>query len=138
MHLTTLTHWAILWDAGFLYFCPKSIEIFAPVVSLIFMSKWIKFVGHYLRYPVDVLLIPVSILFGYFHGFLKLYAACTLHIVSWRPTPTPPVHDALVAAICGESFAHIYSMIVMLTGCVIAHRLLGAAGKAPTLMMPIA
>lgn len=138
MHLTTLTHWAVLWDAGLLYFCPKNIEIFAPVVALIFISKWIKFVGHYLRYPVDVLLLPVSILFGYFHGFFKLYAACTLHIVSWRLTPTPHVHDASITVMRGELFAHIYSTVVVLTGCVTAHRLLGAAGKAPTLMMPIA
>ncbi|MCJ1248716.1 hypothetical protein MMC30_005935 [Trapelia coarctata] len=94
VHLTTLTHWAILWDAGLLYFCPKNIEIFAPVVALIFISKWIKFVGHYIRYPVDVLLVPVSILFGYFHGFFKLYAACTLHITAWGSREGADTNDA--------------------------------------------
>lgn len=47
-----------------------------------FISKWIKLLGHYIRYPVDVLLLPVSILFGYFHGIIKVYAVLTLNVVS--------------------------------------------------------
>jgi hypothetical protein len=82
--LTTLTQWALIWDIGLLYFCPKEVEIFGPVVALMFISKWIKFVGHYIRHPVDILFLPVSILFGYFHScFIKTYAACTLHVVSF-------------------------------------------------------
>jgi hypothetical protein len=47
----------------------------------IFTSKWIKLLGHYLRYPADVFLLPVSILFGYFHGAIKMYAVMTLNVV---------------------------------------------------------
>jgi hypothetical protein len=47
----------------------------------IFSSKWIKLLGHYIRYPVDVFLVPVSILFGYFHGAIKMYAVMTLNVV---------------------------------------------------------
>lgn len=47
-----------------------------------FVSKFIKLVGHYIRYPVDVLLLPVSILFGYLHGIIKIYAVLTLNVVS--------------------------------------------------------
>lgn len=47
-----------------------------------FVSKFIKLLGHYIRYPVDVLLLPVSILFGYFHGIIKMYAVLTLNVVS--------------------------------------------------------
>ena len=39
-------------------------------------------IGHYIRYPVDVLLLPISILFGYFHGVIKMYAVMTLNVVS--------------------------------------------------------
>lgn len=46
------------------------------------VSKFIKLLGHYIRYPVDFVLLPVSILFGYFHGLIKLYAAFTLNVVS--------------------------------------------------------
>lgn len=47
-----------------------------------FVSKFIKLMGHYVRYPVDVLLLPISILFGYFHGGIKIYAVLTLNVVS--------------------------------------------------------
>lgn len=47
-----------------------------------FVSKWIKLLGHYIRYPVDVFFLPLSICFGYFHGLLKLYAMFTLDAVS--------------------------------------------------------
>ena len=49
-----------------------------------FISKFIKLMGHYIRYPVDVLLLPVSILFGYFHGIIKIYAVLTLNVVSFN------------------------------------------------------
>ncbi|PTU22216.1 hypothetical protein P175DRAFT_0501071 [Aspergillus ochraceoroseus IBT 24754] len=40
--------------------------------------------GHYIRYPVDMLLLPVSILFGYFHGGIKMYAVLTLSVVCYK------------------------------------------------------
>ena len=46
------------------------------------LTKFIKLIVHYIRYPVDFLLLPVSILFGYFHGLIKLYAICTIKVVS--------------------------------------------------------
>lgn len=45
-------------------------------------SKFIKLVTHFVRYPVDILLWPVSILFGWFHGGIKYYALFTLDEVS--------------------------------------------------------
>lgn len=47
----------------------------------IFISKWIKLLGHYLRYPVDVFLLPISVIFGYLHGAIKMYAVMTLNVV---------------------------------------------------------
>lgn len=48
-----------------------------------FTSKFIKLMGHYIRYPSDFLLLPVSITFGYFHSiFIKVYALLSLNIVS--------------------------------------------------------
>lgn len=37
---------------------------------------------HYERNPKDLLLFPITILFGYFHGLIKIYALCTLSNVS--------------------------------------------------------
>jgi len=51
-------------------------------------SKFIKLVTHFVRYPVDIFLWPVSILFGWFHGGIKYYALATLSEVSL----TPPHH----------------------------------------------
>lgn len=45
-------------------------------------SKFIKLVTHFVRYPIDILLWPVSILFGWFHGLIKYYAFMTLSVVS--------------------------------------------------------
>ena len=47
-----------------------------------FLSKFLKLLGHFIRYPEDFFLLPVSILFGYGHGLIKVYAACTLNVVS--------------------------------------------------------
>lgn len=55
-----------------------------------FVSKFIKLLGHYIRYPADFLLLPVSIFFGYFHGLIKLYAAFTLNVVCvFLPSSSP-------------------------------------------------
>lgn len=45
-------------------------------------SKFIKLVTHFVRYPIDIFLWPVSILFGWFHGLIKYYALMTLSVVS--------------------------------------------------------
>lgn len=46
------------------------------------MSKFLKLLGHYIRHPVDFLLLPVSIIFGYLHGLIKAKAMLTLDVVS--------------------------------------------------------
>ena len=44
-------------------------------------SKFIKLITHFGRYPVDIFLWPVSILFGWLHGLIKVYAMLTLSVV---------------------------------------------------------
>jgi len=72
----------------------------ALLVWMLF-SKFIKLVTHFVRYPVDILLWPVSILFGWFHGIIKVYAMVTLNEVrapfhsnlsSNRSVPRPLKH----------------------------------------------
>ena len=46
------------------------------------MSKFLKLMGHYILYPADFLLLPVSILFGYLHGLIKARAMISLDVVS--------------------------------------------------------
>jgi hypothetical protein len=48
-------------------------------------TKVVKLIGLFVRNPSDVVFLPVSIVFGYFHGLIKLYALCTLKMVSPCP-----------------------------------------------------
>lgn len=57
------------------------------LASWMLLSKVVKLLGHFIRYPIDVVFIPISILFGYTHGFLKLYAMFTLDVVSTSLRP---------------------------------------------------
>jgi hypothetical protein len=54
------------------------------LVGWMIMTKFLKLLGHFFRYPSDFLWLPASIGFGYLHGFIKLYAMCTLNVVSLR------------------------------------------------------
>lgn len=96
MHLTTLTQWALICDCMLVYlYSQGSTEWdsnlrllgFSLLMGWMLMSKFIKLMGHYIRYPGDLLLLPVSISFGYFHSLIiKVYAMLSLNVVS-QPTP---------------------------------------------------
>ncbi|TVY14802.1 hypothetical protein LARI1_G008624 [Lachnellula arida] len=72
LHCSTIT-----WDPShrLLSFC-----IFA--LWLLF-TKVVKLVPHFVLYPANICFIPVTILFGYFHGPIKFYALLTLHLTTW-------------------------------------------------------
>ena len=91
VYLTTLSPPAIVGDAWLIIFCYQGTrlwEVESRTLALqvlllwMFVTKFIKLLGHYIHYPADLVFLPVSILFGYFHGLIKLYAACTLNVVS--------------------------------------------------------
>jgi hypothetical protein len=54
-------------------------------------TKVVKLVGLFRRHPSDVMFLPVSVVFGYFHGLIKLYALATLNMVrppsAWAEAP---------------------------------------------------
>lgn len=50
-------------------------------VWIFLFAKSIKLMGHFIRYPADFFMLPVSIAFGYVHGILKLAGLLTLHEV---------------------------------------------------------
>ena len=98
MHLTTLSHWAFLGDSLILYLYLRLSDDWnrqqwtlglSLLASWMILSKFTKLFGHYIRYPADFLLLPVSITFGYLHGLIKAYALLTLNVVSPAfPTPS--------------------------------------------------
>ncbi|GBF64583.1 hypothetical protein TMEN_7299 [Trichophyton mentagrophytes] len=100
--LTTLSPPALVGDLCLLAFCYKGTEAWDPqqrtwafnaLLLWMFVSKFIKLLGHYIRYPADFLLLPVSIFFGYFHGLIKLYAAFTLNVTTWGTREGADVSD---------------------------------------------
>ncbi|KAL2368120.1 hypothetical protein RJ035_002610 [Blastomyces gilchristii] len=103
VYLTTLSPPAFIGDLALVVFCyygtkewSEESRMFAlqSLVAWMFVSKFIKLLGHYIRYPVDFLLLPVSILFGYFHGLIKLYAAFTLNVTTWGTRDGADASDA--------------------------------------------
>ena len=91
VQLTTLSPPALVGDA-LLWLCllwgiadwpvqQRQVAIWS-LFGWMFFSKFIKLITHFVRYPVDILLWPVSILFGWFHGAIKMYAFATLNEVS--------------------------------------------------------
>lgn len=95
---TTITQWASAYDFTLFYaFYQASAEVGYPLNSLqwwsvvawsIFVGHWlfsksIKLVPHFFRNPQDLRYLPVSILFGYFHNFIKLWGLLTLHETTW-------------------------------------------------------
>lgn len=91
VHLTTLSPPAFVGDGMLVWLLWKAsqgwpekhqqLAIYALLLWM-FLSKFLKNLGHYIRYPADFLLLPVSIIFGWFHGLIKLYAMVTLDVVS--------------------------------------------------------
>jgi hypothetical protein len=94
LHIATFTSLAFLVDPLLLATCwwgtagsGDETRRWALLAQLIFMfgfTKVVKLVGLFLRNPADVKFLPASILFGYFHGLIKLYALATLNMVSTR------------------------------------------------------
>ncbi|KAH9209991.1 nucleotide-diphospho-sugar transferase [Leptodontidium sp. 2 PMI_412] len=91
LHLTMFINFAMV---DFLLFwlcyrstssCEQRVKISLRVAYGIWWltTKNIKLIGLYKRNLGDIWFLPVSILYGYFHSFIKLYAALTLHETGW-------------------------------------------------------
>ncbi|KAL5339268.1 nucleotide-diphospho-sugar transferase [Aspergillus crustosus] len=92
VHMTTLSPPALLGDLGLIFLCHKATVSWDErshtlamsfLAAWMFVSKFIKLLGHYVRFPVDWVFLPVSIIFGYFHGAIKMYAVMTLSATTW-------------------------------------------------------
>ena len=94
LHIATFTSLAFLFDPLLLASCwwatagwkleNRQYAFWAQFVFMFAFTKVVKLVGLFRRHPRDVIFLPVSIVFGYFHGLIKLYALMTLHMVSVR------------------------------------------------------
>jgi hypothetical protein len=98
VHLTTVSPPALLGDMALVYLFDRATMQWDKdtrwvsmwmLIGWMLTTKFIKLLGHYLRYPADIFLLPVSILFGYFHGAIKMYAVLTLNVVSLPSAKLP-------------------------------------------------
>lgn len=88
---TSITAWALPYDLFIFYAwsCAsatwskdtRSALLIGLAIWTFVFSKTVKLWGHFIRYPSDVMFLPVYIFFGYFHGLIKFYGLLTLHAV---------------------------------------------------------
>ncbi|KAI9773379.1 MAG: hypothetical protein M1840_007594 [Geoglossum simile] len=92
LHLATLSPPAAIGDGLLVFLLIMATQNWdaqsqrhALIVLLLWMftSKFVKLLGHFIRYPQDVILLPFSIIFGYLHGLIKVYAFFSLNVTTW-------------------------------------------------------
>lgn len=93
LHFATFTSLAFLVDPLLLASCwwataewepeGRRYAFWSQFVFMFAFTKVVKLVGLFRRNPSDLKYLPVSIIFGYFHGLIKLYALITLNMTSW-------------------------------------------------------
>lgn len=90
LHIATFTSLSFVFDPLIIFLTIKAtapysstIQLWALIAQLAFMSasKVVKLIGLFRRDPRDVMFLPVSIIFGYCHGWIKLYSLFTLRMV---------------------------------------------------------
>lgn len=97
LHLSSLNPPALVNDGLLVYLLYQSVKstpadalIVTPPTAFVIFFLWllftkvVKLLPYFYRYPSDIKLLPVSILFGYFHGFLKAYTLLTVNKTSWN------------------------------------------------------
>ncbi|RQM05194.1 hypothetical protein DH86_00004022 [Scytalidium sp. 3C] len=104
LHIATFTSLSFAFDPAIIFLCIKATESWSPaeqqyalIALIVFMciSKVVKLIGLFARDPSDLVFLPVSILFGYFHGLIKLYALFTLRVTSWGSRADGDANDSL-------------------------------------------
>ncbi|KAK1754151.1 nucleotide-diphospho-sugar transferase [Echria macrotheca] len=103
LHLATFTSLAFVFDPLILFSCWRATEHWDPgdrytllIAEILFMfcfSKVVKLIGLFHKNPRDISYLPVSILFGYFHGFIKLHALFTLSTTFWGSREDSDEHN---------------------------------------------
>ncbi|KFY81140.1 hypothetical protein V499_00074 [Pseudogymnoascus sp. VKM F-103] len=87
-------------------------SVYAYFGLLLLVSKLIKALPHLLRCKRDILYIPIGILFGYYHGIIRLWTLATVCGIAWgsrdqkaagQPSPitkTQGAQDQAPVALC--------------------------------------
>ena len=91
LHIATFTSLAFAIDPLLLASCwwataewemrHRQYAFWGQFIFMFGFTKVVKLVGLFRRNPADMVYLPLSIVFGYFHGLIKLYALLTLNMV---------------------------------------------------------
>ncbi|KAI2467085.1 glycosyltransferase family 2 protein [Annulohypoxylon bovei var. microspora] len=105
LHIATFTSLAFVVDPLLLISLWRGTEgwdsearrrwFWAQFIFMFAFTKVVKLIGLFRRNPSDIVFLPVSVIFGYFHGLIKLYALITLNLTSWGSRPDGDANDAL-------------------------------------------
>jgi hypothetical protein len=99
VYFSALANLALFYDTALfatLYFSSfYSASAMTGLAALLFVSKLIKPLPHYIRNPGDLPYLPLQILFGYYHSWVKLNALRTCTNIAWGTRagvdqPAPP------------------------------------------------
>ncbi|PHH80839.1 hypothetical protein CDD83_3659 [Cordyceps sp. RAO-2017] len=103
LHIATFTSLAFAIDPLLLASCwwatggwetrQRLCAFWAQFVFMFAFTKVVKLMGLFVRNPGDLVFLPVSIAFGYFHGLIKLYALWTLNMTAWGSRADGDTHD---------------------------------------------
>ncbi|KAF2808164.1 uncharacterized protein BDZ99DRAFT_390476 [Mytilinidion resinicola] len=95
---TTVTQWAFLYDVLLFWTFNRTLAdlgcdaaanawrpglLWALFAAHYLFSKTIKYIPHLLRNPGDIMYLPVSILFGFYHNTIKFQGLLTLKETTW-------------------------------------------------------
>ncbi|KFY15786.1 hypothetical protein V491_05560 [Pseudogymnoascus sp. VKM F-3775] len=64
------------------------------VIAWYIFTKVVKLTGLLRRHPSDIIYVPVSVVFGFFHGFIKLKALWTWNETSWGNRPDGDIDNS--------------------------------------------
>jgi hypothetical protein len=88
--LTSLVNFAIVWDPILLMtlwmavrYTDNASTVLGVMGAWMLSTKLLKTHTYYMRHPKDIVFLPLAILYGYFHSFLKLYALFTFYVTAW-------------------------------------------------------
>lgn len=92
LHIATFTSLAFLvdpllllslwWGTADWKIESRQYAFWSQFIFMFAFTKVVKLVGLFRRNPSDIKYLPVSIIFGYLHGLIKVYALLTLNMVS--------------------------------------------------------
>ncbi|KAI9845447.1 MAG: hypothetical protein M1838_001728 [Thelocarpon superellum] len=99
-YLRTLQPPTVLYDFVLLYSLWYATESWTMVnrstavtylVVWMIIAKAIKLIPHFCNFPRDIYYLPASIIFGYLHGFINVYALFTTYQLNWGSIAKPEV-----------------------------------------------